>query len=105
MLQTPTAVMGVRGTQFFVSSAPKKKNVWMCVNEGEVQVYFKENPNKFVSVKEGQGVVINSDNLPEVKNYEWTKKLNWKLEGSAEEIEDKTDIQGINYNLKDFVYE
>lgn len=38
---TPTAVMGVRGTQFFTSYGADdehKEDLWMCVNEGSVDV-------------------------------------------------------------------
>lgn len=99
------AIMGVRGTNFFVSSAKVKKNIWMCVNEGVVAVYFKNAPKKLILVKKGEGVVINSKELPEVKQYSWTKELNWKNEGDFEEISDKTNIQNINYDLKNFNYE
>jgi ferric-dicitrate binding protein FerR (iron transport regulator) len=97
--------MGVRGTNFFVSSAKDKKNIWMCVNEGKVAVSFKDKPDKNIVVKAGEGVVINSNSLPEVKQYSWTKELNWKTEGNFKEIEDKTNIQNINYNLKNFHYD
>lgn len=99
------AIMGVRGTNFFVSSAKVKKNIWMCVNEGVVAVYFKSSPEKLILVKEGEGVVINSKNLPKVKQYSWTKELNWRNKGNFEEILDKTNIQNINYDLKNFNYE
>jgi ferric-dicitrate binding protein FerR (iron transport regulator) len=104
-VRSKNTVMGVRGTQFFVSSSKKKKNIWMCVNEGKVSVSFKGKPSKEVLVKAGQGVVINSNELPEVKQYDWTKKLNWKTKGSFKDVDDKTDIQNINYDLKNFNYD
>lgn len=98
------AVMGVRGTEFFVSSSKHKKNIWMCVNEGKVSVSFSNKKDEIL-VKAGQGVVINSDKLPEVKEYSWTKKLNWKMQGNFQQINDSTDIQNINYNLRNFSYD
>jgi len=103
-VKTKNAVMGVRGTTFFVSSAKKKKNVWMCVNEGEVEVRASEKA-KPVIVKAGEGVVVNSDSAPEVKQYAWTKELNWKFSGKLEEIKDATNIQNINYDIDDFDYD
>ena len=101
--------MGVRGTMFFVSTPKFSKNVkvntWMCVNEGSVAVYTKEDSKKFVLVKEGEGVVVNSPKLPEVKKYSWTKELNWKFEGKFKDVEDKTNIQNIKYDLDDFNYD
>lgn len=97
--------MGVRGTQFFVSSTRKKKKVWMCVNEGEVGVSFAKKPKDIVIVKAGQGVVIDSDKLPEVKNYEWTRGLNWKFKGKFEDVKDDTNIRELNYDLENFEYD
>ena len=104
-VRAKNAVMGVRGTQFFVSSSKEKKNIWMCVNEGKVSVSFDKRPNQEVLVKEGEGVVINSDSLPEVKQYDWTKKLNWTNTGTYKDMNDTTDIQNINYDLKNFNYD
>lgn len=99
------SIMGIRGTQFFISSKDSRKNnVWMCVNEGSVEVSVAKN-KKTVLVKAGQGVNINSNNLPQVKQYEWTNDLNWKMTGSFDEINDLTDIQNINYDLESFDYD
>jgi len=98
-------VMGVRGTNFFVSSSKAEKNIWMCVNEGKVAVSYKSKPSKKVLVNAGEGVHMNSDKLPTPKPVEWTRNLNWKTSGSFEEIEDKTDIRNKSYDLKNFDYE
>lgn len=99
------SVMGIRGTEFFISNSKKaKKNIWMCVNEGAVEVSVGSN-KKSVLVKAGQGVQINSEKLPEVKQYKWTKDLNWNMQGSYDEIKDQTDIQNINYDLESFDYD
>jgi hypothetical protein len=102
---TKHATMGVRGTQFFVSSTGKdKKQDWMCVNEGKVEVKV-HNTSGTVLVNEGEGVAISGGILPKKKRYKWTNSLNWKFDGDAKAIEDSTDIQNINYNLEDKEYE
>jgi len=99
------AVMGVRGTVFFVSTLKgEKANIWMCVNEGAVEVSLDNNPNS-VLVKEGEGVQINSPDLPKVKKYKWTKDLNWKMSGNFDEVNDTTDIQSKNYDFEKFQYD
>jgi hypothetical protein len=104
-VKTKPATMGVRGTQFFVSSTGKSKGQdWMCVNEGKVEVTV-DNVKGTVLVNEGEGVAISGGILPKKKRYKWTKALNWKLDGDAKEIEDKTKIQNINYDLENKEYE
>jgi ferric-dicitrate binding protein FerR (iron transport regulator) len=93
--------MGVRGTQFFVSNYD---NVWMCVNEGSVNVSVKQAKGSVV-VNAGEGVNINSNKLPVVKEYAWTKNLNWKMSGKYEKINDTTDIQSLNYDIENFDYD
>lgn len=58
-VRTKTVVMGVRGTEFFVShgSDANADDVWMCVNEGLVAVDTSKT-DKEVLVKAGQGVRI-----------------------------------------------
>lgn len=104
-VRSKNAVMGVRGTQFFVSSEQSKKNIWMCVNEGEVAVSFSETPDKVAQVKAGEGVLIDSNELPQAKKYKWTKDLNWKFEGDFEAINDKTNIRDMGYDLESFEYD
>jgi hypothetical protein len=104
-VKTKHATMGVRGTQFFVSSTGKEKNQdWMCVNEGKVEVKV-HSAKGTVLVNEGEGVAISAGILPKKKRYKWTKSLNWKLDGEIADIIDKTDIQNVNYNLEDKEYE
>ena len=99
------SVMGIRGTQFFISNRDKgKKNIWMCVNEGAVEVSISDN-KKTVFVKAGEGIQIDSDKLPKVKQYEWTNDLNWLMEGTFDEVNDLTDIQNINYDLESMNYD
>ena len=94
---------GVRGTQFFVTASKDKKS-WMCVNEGIVQVSL-EGQKRSVEVKAGQGVKIFSNLLPEVKEYPWTKKLNWEMQGSFDQIDDKVNINELNYDIEELNYE
>jgi ferric-dicitrate binding protein FerR (iron transport regulator) len=99
------SVMGIRGTQFFISNRDKgKKNIWMCVNEGAVEVSVAKN-EKTVLVKAGEGIQIDSDKLPKVKQYTWTNDLNWLMEGTFDEVNDLTDIQNINYDLESMNYD
>jgi ferric-dicitrate binding protein FerR (iron transport regulator) len=69
--------MGVRGTQFFVSY-DEKKNVWMCVEEGVVNVNdgIKQN----VDVNAGEGLFVVDEKVGKPKKYEWTKKINWEMD-------------------------
>ncbi|MGZ3708633.1 MAG: FecR family protein [Bdellovibrionota bacterium] len=89
-LRTKSAVMGVRGTAFYTSfdaKNPAHPDLWMCVNEGVVQVESAEGSKKSVSVKEGEGVVIPSGKeVTDPKPYSWTKKLNWNMNPDAGEI-------------------
>lgn len=88
--------MGVRGTQFFASFGPKghKKDFWMCVNEGKVNVENIKS-KKQVLVKEGEGIqVVDGSDFTEPKPYEWTKKLNWKMDAQEGDLENKAEIEG-----------
>ena len=60
----------------------------MCVNHGSVAVRMKKSSQELI-VNEGEGVFINSESLPEKKQYAWTKKLNWKMKGDLNEVQDK----------------
>jgi hypothetical protein len=101
-VRSRSATMRVRGTNFFVSSS--KETLWMCVNEGSVEVIIKNIVGK-VLVNEGEGVNISKNTLPEVKKYDWTKNLNWKMKGNLKEIEDKTNIQNMKYDLEEMDYD
>lgn len=101
-----SAIMGVRGTQFFVTNTGtnKENKIWMCVNEGQVSVRIGKSKNSLL-VNKGEGIFINSNKLPVKRAYEWTKKLNWKNQGSYKEINDKLDINNIKYNSDEFDYD
>ena len=104
-VRTKHATMGVRGTQFFISTKESKGSKdWMCVDEGRVEVKVNETKG-FVLVEAGEGVAISRSKLPSVKKYKWTQKLNWNFEGDYNSVKDNTNIQNINYNLEDVEYE
>ena len=93
---TPTAVMGVRGTQFFTSygaDAKHPSDLWMCVHEGSVNVTSNLS-KKSVLVNEGEGILVpdKSDVTPPQK-YSWTKDLNWNFDPGTGSVENKIEIK------------
>jgi ferric-dicitrate binding protein FerR (iron transport regulator) len=79
-IQTRQAAMGVRGTLFFVGIEEQKDEVWMCVQEGSVEVRGREDSSRYM-VKAGEGVVIRGDGKSSSPTFfPWTTKLNWELE-------------------------
>ncbi len=95
-VSTPTAVMGVRGTQFFTSygmDKEREKDLWMCVNEGSVEVTSKASKKK-VLVLAGQGIsMAGGSEVTAPKEYEWTKDLNWNLEPDKGALENNIEIK------------
>lgn len=104
-LRTPSAVIGVRGTEFFTSygqTEDKKSDVWMCVNEGSVEVTSVKGKEAVV-VKQGEGVVIPSGkDVTPAKKYAWTKKLNWNLDPASGEVENNVQIKYENILKEDY---
>jgi ferric-dicitrate binding protein FerR (iron transport regulator) len=101
-VRTPIAVAGVRGTQFFTSyekSKAKEQNVWMCVEEGQVEMTELEHPTP-VLVSAGYGIVVEKGKAIEApKKYEWTKNLNWNMDPEKGDLVDKTKLDGEYENL------
>lgn len=92
-VRTPSAIMGVRGTEFFTSTAEDKK-VWMCVHEGQVEVSKTQGNKNTVLVQAGEGIVVEPQaKIAPPKTYEWTRELNWNMDPQAGDVEDhsKTD--------------
>ncbi len=91
-VRAKSAVMGVRGTEFFTAYSQDKKqknDLWMCVNEGLVEIVTDNQKGK-VEVKQGEGVFIKKGSeTTSPKKYAWTKKLNWKLNPSEGDLENK----------------
>lgn len=92
---TPTAVMGVRGTQFFTAygtDAEHSTDLWMCVEEGSVDVTANDT-KKSVVVNEGEGILVTDQKgITAPKKYAWTKKLNWNLDPASGDVENKLKI-------------
>lgn len=90
-IQSVHTLAGVRGTQFYIHTL-KSKDIWLCVNEGEVLV--KENKKKSeVSVKEGEGISIQyEEKVGKPKKYKWTKDLNWNMDADKGNVEDTVDL-------------
>ncbi len=93
---TPTAVMGVRGTQFFTSYGADDehaKDLWMCVNEGSVDVTNSKS-KKSVLVLAGQGILMpNGSEVTTPKKYAWTDDLNWNLDPANGKVENQIKIK------------
>jgi hypothetical protein len=93
-VQAKTVAMGIRGTHFFVSYGKKKKrDVYMCVQEGKVAIRGKKQ-KKPVLVKAGQGVVVAEGLESSKPSYlPWTKDLNWELDPKKKDLENKISIE------------
>jgi hypothetical protein len=87
-IRTKTAVMGVRGTRFYTAAG---RDIWMCVNEGRVEV---ESQGKSLMVQEGEGIFVPAGKpATEPKPYAWTKGLNWNMSPEQGELIDRTKIE------------
>jgi len=108
-LSSKVATMGVLGTQFFMSYGKQKHkghtDEWMCVNEGTVEI-TDHITNKRKSVNEGQGVLVDAhEGLTDPKEYEWTKKLNWKMDANEGKVESDVSLDSAYTNLRRIIYE
>jgi len=94
-VQTPTAVCGVRGTEFFVAygrTIDAQPDVWMCVNEGTVEVSVPRT-GQTVLVPKGLGVnILGAGRITAPRPYAWTRKLNWNIDPGAGAVEDHTSL-------------
>lgn len=101
-VKTPTAVAGVRGTQFFTSHDAGSGRTWMCVKEGEVEM--QKDDGKAVAVTAGLGVLAEKGKaIGPPQKYKWTETLNWNMDPAAGEVVDKTktdryDVLKKNYD-------
>jgi hypothetical protein len=95
VIRTKTAVMGVRGTEFYTAYGKESKggaDVWMCVHEGKVETEGLSDGKK-VLVKQGEGVFIPVGKaVTPPKKYSWTENLNWNMNPDAGEVIDHTRI-------------
>ncbi|HXH76632.1 MAG TPA: FecR domain-containing protein [Bacteriovoracaceae bacterium] len=99
-VETKQAVMGVRGTQFFVQ-ATGKDDLWMCVEEGVVNVVSKGSKNP-VDVPAGKGVFISPKEISKPQAYAWTKGINWKMDPKEKKLD---HVLKLNYDLLDNFYD
>ncbi|MCX7632386.1 MAG: FecR family protein [Turneriella sp.] len=107
-IRAQTMVAAVRGTQFFVAYGKKQKeksDLWLCVNEGVVHVSDTATKSE-VDVRAGEGIIIPTDRqIPKPRAYAWTKKLNWNMDASKGDVEDRTDIQSAYQDLQRMNYD
>jgi ferric-dicitrate binding protein FerR (iron transport regulator) len=95
MIRAKGVTMGVRGTRFFASLGKSRKqgdDVWMCVNEGTVEI-SGPGDSKPALVHEGEGVLVpGGKGATPPRKYEWTKALNWNMQPEKGEVLDRTKI-------------
>lgn len=109
VVKTKFASMGVRGTEFFVSYSTsekekQKKDIWMCVNEGQVVVFNRKTRTKtFVNQGEGIQVPFGKD-TSKPRPLAWTKKLNWSMNPKTDVV-NKIDIREAYYDLLNVDYD
>lgn len=101
-IRAQTMVAAVRGTEFYFSFGKKKKDksdLWLCVNEGQVNVVDSTTSSN-VDVNAGEGIVIPTDKaIPKPKPYAWTKDLNWNMDATKGAVEDKSSMKGAYKDL------
>ncbi|AFM13376.1 FecR family protein [Turneriella parva] len=101
-IRAQTMVAAVRGTEFYFAFGKKKSDkadLWLCVNEGQVNVVDTSTKSD-VNVNAGEGIVIPSSKpIPKPKAYAWTKKLNWNMDAQKGAVEDTTDLKGAYKDL------
>lgn len=101
------AVAAVRGTEYFTAfgrARGKHRDLWVCVNEGAVDVETSKS-RKPLLVPAGKGVLIkSSEDLTKPQAYDWTKTLNWNMDGESGPVEDKTNLDGAYSDLLDQDY-
>jgi ferric-dicitrate binding protein FerR (iron transport regulator) len=106
-VRTPSAVAAVRGTEFFTAYGRDRgaaRDLWVCVNEGAVEVRT-DSSKAPLRVPAGKGVLIKSGlELTKPQAYDWTKKLNWKMDPKDGALEDKTNLDAAYSDLLDQDY-
>ncbi|MFO8063842.1 MAG: FecR family protein [Spirochaetota bacterium] len=107
-VNTQSVVAGVRGTQFFVAFGREIEDtpdVWVCVNEGSVDVEVPQEGDRTV-VREGEGInVLAGRQLTGAQPYDWTQDLNWNMDPQEGEVADDTDLDGAYEDLLDQDYD
>ncbi len=94
-IRTSTATAAVRGTEFFMAYGEKGtrgREVWLCVNEGNVAVTAKSKVHP-IMVAAGLGVYIDTDgDITPPRKFNWTKRLNWNTDPDKGSVKDNTNI-------------
>lgn len=107
-VRTETAVMSVRGTEFFVAYGRKidsHPDIWVCVNEGAVEVSIPRTQGALL-VEEGKGInIVGGTNLTTPQRYPWTRKLNWNMDPTAGQVVDRTNLDQAYADLLDQDYD
>ena len=107
-VQTVNAAMGVRGTEFFVAfgKVPDiEPDLWMCVNEGKVEVKSKKEDG-VKTVNQGEGILLpNGSKITDPKAYAWTQGLNWNMNPDSGELDNPMDIEKMYTDLLDEDYD
>jgi ferric-dicitrate binding protein FerR (iron transport regulator) len=100
-------VAAVRGTRVFTAfgrAHGKSRDLWVCVNEGAVEVGSNSSPER-LRVAAGQGVLIKGEtDLTKPRPYDWTKKLNWNMDAAQGAVQDKTNLDSAYSDLLDQDY-
>ena len=95
-VQARNAVFGVRGTEFFVAygrTIEAEPDIWMCVNEGSVEVAIPTT-GQTVVVPKGLGInILGGGRITAPRAYPWTRKLNWNDDPKAGAVEDRTSLE------------
>ena len=107
-IKTKAAVVGVRGTKFFVSYGPSKNpnDSWVCVNEGSVEVKSRKGKQKrIVNAGEGVSIFYKTKAVSEPAKLEWTKNINWELNSEAKDLKNKISIEDAYKDLLDVDYD
>lgn len=101
-IRAQTTVAAVRGTEFFFSygkMAKDKADLWLCVNEGRVNVIDSGTQSE-VDVNAGEGIIVPTNKqIPKPKAYAWTRKLNWNMDAAKGSVEDKSNMKNAYSDL------
>ena len=107
-VQTQSAVAGVRGTEFFVAfgrTIDAQPDVWLCVNEGSVDVTIPQTGQNVV-VNEGEGIsIVGGLKLTKPRFYPWTQRLNWNFDPAGGDVKDTTSLDQAYNDLLDQDYD
>ena len=69
-----------------------KPDVWLCVNEGAVEVAIPRT-GQTVVVPKGLGInIIGGLRINTPRPYAWTRKLNWNIDPSSGAVDDHTNL-------------